>query len=314
MVTSLYCALALSVVALTSEVRDEQKAARAFERNMVADEADAVRAQRDYERGQGEINREAAQQQVIDKSANTKAALARKLPQSPRWGIELRFGPYKPHISSNKEVGELYDLVFANSSSTWFKGRPIQMGLEVDAYPFREFGLLGFFGRVAYWRASGPTRLCLDGNQNPVQCTPVTVFDSSQGNDQAELSSVPLSLGAVWRIDALRRLTPVPVQFNVKAGLDYHFWWANSGDVASTYMGHKAQGGTLGYNLSVGAAFGLEIFSRATLANRSSGMKNAIFIEYQLMRGAAFAGKDRTHRLDLTDNSLVIVGLSCDFL
>lgn len=314
MLSALCCTLALSLVAVTGEVKEEQRAARAFERNMVADEADATRAQKDYERAQGELNHEAAQHALAQKTATTQSALARKASLSPKWGIELRFGPYRPQVSSNKEVGDLYNLVFATQSSSWFKGRPMQMGLEVDAYPFRELGLLGFFGRVAYWRTSGPTRLCLDGNQNPVQCTAQSVFDSSQGNDQTQLSAVPLSAGVVWRLDALRRLTPVPVQFNLKAGLDYHFWWASSGDAASYYQGHKAQGGTLGYNLSVGMAFGLEIFSRATLANRNSGIKSAVFVEYQIMRGAALAGRDRAHRLDFTDNTLVIVGLACDFL
>lgn len=314
MLSTLCCTLALSLVGMTSEVKEEQKAARAFERNMVADEADAARAQKDYDRAQGEINHEASERALQEKSSATKYALARKLVPSPRWGIELRFGPYRPQVSTNKEVGDLYNLVFNTSSNSWFKGKPMQMGLEVDAYPFREFGLLGFFGRVAYWRTSGPTRLCLDGNQNPVQCTGTTVFESVQGNDQAQLSAVPVSLGVVWRVDALRRLTPVPVQLNVKAALDYHFWWANSGDKASTYQGHRARGGTLGYNISIGASFGLEIFSQATLANRSSGIKSAIFAEYQVMRGSALVGKDRAHRLDFTDNTLVIVGLACDFL
>lgn len=314
MLSALCGTLVLSLVAITSEVKQEQRAARAFERNIVADEAAADRAQKDYDRGQIEVNRQAAQRTLAQKNAETERALSRKVKPSPRWGIELRFGPYRPAVSSNKEVGALYNLVFATKSNSWFKSKPMQMGLEVDAYPFREFGLLGVFARVAYWRASGPTRLCLDANQDPVQCTAVSVFDSVEGADQAELSAVPLSLGLVWRLDALRRLTPVPVQFNVKAGLDYHFWWANSGDEASVYQGHAAQGGTLGYNFSVGASFGLEIFSQATLADRSSGIKSAIFVEYQVMRGAALAGKDRAHRLDFTDNTLVVVGLACDFL
>lgn len=314
MLMALCCTLALWPVSITSQADQERRAARAFERNMVADEAQAARAQADYDRAQGQLQHQAALSALANQRADTAYSAARQKPQSPRWSIELRFGPYRPQVSSNKEVSDLYNLVFASQSNTWFKGRPMQMGLQTDFYPFRQFGLVGLFGRVSYWRASGRTRLCLDGEQNAVQCTKTSVLNSVRGADQAELSSVPLTLGVVWRYDALRRLTAVPIDFNLKAGLDYHIWWANSGNTTSMYQGHKARGATLGYNVSIGTSFGLEMFSRSTLASRNSGVKSALFVEYQLMRGAALGGKDRQHRLDFTDNTLVIVGLTCDFL
>jgi hypothetical protein len=306
-------AMALALIVGASEAAQEEKAARRFEHSLTEDEHRAAQAEKNYERGQAEVNQESAHLATVEAEVGRQAALTRHELPSPKWGLELRFGPYRPALADSAPVNALYELVFVSKDRSLFHGRPMQMGIEVDAYPFRRLGLVGFYGRVAYWRATGKTRLCVDPAGTPVNCDTTTVFTSQLGGDQAELSSVPLSAGAVWRVDLLRRLTNVPIQFNAKLGLDYHIWWAEAGDTLSTYRGEKARGGTLGFSLSVGAALGLELFSRATLANRNSGIRNAVFVEYQLVRGGALVGKHRGHRLDFTDNRMVIVGLSVDF-
>ncbi len=233
----------------------------------------------------------------------------------PRWGIELRFGPYRPQFSNQPAGRELYDLVMVNNDhKSWFHGRPIMLALEGDYYILRQFGLLGAYGRVGYWQASGPSRACVASDGvTYVPCSASTVAHSVAGNDTAGITDIPLSIGAVYRFDRLKKTTPVPVIFTAKIGLDGHLWFGTSGGKRARYNGHKAQGATLGWQASVGMSLNIDSFAKHALSHIRSRVENNLFVELATIRGHALIGPDHNHRLNFTDNRLITVGLACDF-
>lgn len=310
------CAVWLCVGAST-EYQEEQKAARHFEASTVAQERAEDKAARNWERIHGRTSQQAAVRAQRLEKEKQEQALERFFPPLPVWGLQLRFGAYRPTISTNPQVQDLYNLVFVRNSHAFFRKRPLQMGLEFDYYVPHltlPLGQLGVYGRASYWRIQGATRLCTNATGTPIACTPSTVFQSVQGQDSATLSIVPLSFGALWRLDTLYRKTPVPLLFHVKFGLDYHFWWGDSGTQIARYRGHKAVGGTWGYSTSFGISYVLNMFTNPGRKNsRDIRVQNAIFAEYQIVRGHALFGPRRDAKLDFTDHTLGQVGVAIDF-
>jgi hypothetical protein len=241
------------------------------------------------------------------------AAHLRPWEKQPLWSLELRLGPHRPQLTTSPAAKAIENRVYWETDKSLFKGRPMQLGVEGDLYLYNQQGLGGLYGRVGYWSVSAKSRLCLDGAGEAIQCTSETIMDAGFGNDKAAINVMPLSLGLVYRADQLRRSTKVPVVFNFKAGLDYHVWWATLGDATTEYRDEKARGGTLGYSLAAGISVALDAFSNAMSAGRND-TRNFLFVEYNLVRGAALAGKNKANRLDFTDNRLIVAGLAIDFL
>jgi hypothetical protein len=259
----------------------------------------------------GESKRDKVHEDFTDMTLEMRPLHASPL---PRWGVELRLGPYRPTFARRAAGHALYDAMYVNDDEkSLFAGRPVMMGVELDSYILRTLGLLGVYGRVGYWRATGSSRACVaaDG-ATPVSCTPDTLAQSIPGNDIAGLTALPVSLGAIWRLDMLKRHTPVPLLFTLKGGLDYHMWWGSSGGKRARYMGQAARGATLGYQGSVGVSLNMDGFAKRALSRIRSKVENNLFIEYALIRGHALAGKNRHDRIDFTDNRVITVGLACD--
>jgi len=232
----------------------------------------------------------------------------------PRWGVELRAGPYRPAFSSQAQAQALYDLIMVQDDESMFKGRPMMLAIEGDYYFLRTLGLLGAYGRVGFWQASAASRACMaEDNVTLVPCNSTTVFRSIRGNDTATLTHLPLSLGALWRFDLLKRRTPVPLLFTAKLGLDGHFWWGSSGGHRARYNGRPARGATLGWQASVGMSLNVDGFAKRALSRIRSRVENNLFVELATVRGHALVGPARHDRLDFTDNRMVTVGLACDF-
>lgn len=233
----------------------------------------------------------------------------------PRWGVEFRFGPYRPAFSNSRGGQDLYRLIMVDDGDkTMFRGRPIMLALEGDYYFWRGFGLLGAYGRIGYWNATGPSRACVAADGvTPVPCSAATVLQSNRGGDSAGLTDMPLSLGAVYRFDYLKRRTPVPLIFSAKVGLDGHLWFGSSAGRRARYNGHKAKGATYGYQASVGMSLNVDGLAKRALSRIRDRVENSLFIEYATVRGRALIGPDRGNRLNFTDNRMVTVGLSCEF-
>ena len=252
--------------------------------------------------------------------AQTQAPDARE--GYPRWGFELRVGPYRPRLSSDPRIGRLYDAIYAGKHNTSLvNGRPLLYALEVDWYPSRSLGLLGAYGRVGFWRTANKGLLCSPANA----CNIDTYQNSVQGNDSASMQTVPVSVGAIFRWDGLRRLLNIPVLATVKGGVDYWIWWGNQGKGTARYhlpgsnaadLGQPAQGATLGLSGSAQLSVGLErLFSRQVEAYGSGRRAQLpyIFIEYQQIMGRHLLKAPSRH-LDMTPvgHWMALVGLAVD--
>ena len=224
--------------------------------------------------------------------------------------VAFDLGSYQPAISKNQDAVEFFELMYGKYNS------PMMGTLSVHEYPWRNHGLVGWGVKVGVWKVDGPARLCKSGTEM-VGCSSTTVFDSEPGNTPTRLTVLPLSVEAVYRYDYLRRAHGVALEPYVKAGLDYHLWWANTnGEIAErTVDGQKqrGKGGTAGYHGSVGLMVNLDWLEPRTAARarRNSGIAGTfLFVELNRVFGDGFG--DRA-RLDMSDQQLKI-GFAMDFL
>ena len=230
----------------------------------------------------------------------------------PRWGTEIRLGPYRPTVSADPRVQGVYKAVYDVADKSMFRRHPMLLGFEVDWYPLQTFGLFGLYGRASYWRVEAAARQCRNGDKI-IECTYDTLGTSVTGTDTTSLSVAPVGLGIVYRYDLLRRAYDLPLLLNAKAGLDYHIWWASVGESTSMIRGKPAKGGVLGWSASVGASLGLSAFTGRTprYGMESSAQNNYLFVECGFVHGKSLMG--RKPRLDLSTNLLVIAGIAIDF-
>ena len=243
------------------------------------------------------------------------AALADVQEVLPVYGVEVRVAPYRPVFSTDAKVEAVRNEVFRDGGN-WFRGRPLQFGIEFDVYPWNEVGLLGFYGRVGFWRQSERSRIChaADG-ETIVQCDATTIFSSAVGEDDTAINIVPFSLGAIYRYDMLRRNSEVPLLLSAKFGFDYSLWWSTLGDSASRLGnpdGPIARGGTLGMTAAVQVAYPLDALKATppVYGTREAKQNNYIFLEYSV--GYAPGLFQKQPRFDMSDYTLVTIGLSID--
>ncbi len=224
----------------------------------------------------------------------------------PQFGFELRFGPWRPAIGNDAER-EAYETVYGNDSSL-FKDRPLMKQLEVSWYPWDRFGVGGLFFRIGHWRASGRTRDCPEG----AGCEDGGLDGSVRGNEKTSLTVMPLTVGAVFKLDYFKERFYIPLVPYVKGGIDYFLWFNSAaGKTSVASDGSKGRGGTLGVNGSVGLALNLDwIEPGAAMSGRSgSGIADTyLFIEYSM----AYSGF-RSSGLEMTEN-YALVGLAIDLL
>ncbi|MEC9464611.1 MAG: MXAN_2562 family outer membrane beta-barrel protein [Myxococcota bacterium] len=224
--------------------------------------------------------------------------------------IELKFGTYAPKISDDQTKSDFYDLMYGADNE------PLMTSFAAHWYPWRQWGLLGGGFRLSMWKIDGQARLCSNGDEF-ADCDSTTVFDSTEGNSTTQITALPISLEAVYRIDVLHRNYGIPFEAFVKVGLDYHLWWASTeGEIAErTVDGEttRGEGGTAGYHVSAGLMMSLNWLDPKTAARGrvSSSMAGSyLFIEWTKLQANGF-GED--NRLDMSDDQLY-VGLAVDFL
>ena len=236
----------------------------------------------------------------------------------PRWGVELQFGPYRPHISEQAENRALYRQIFASGKSkSLFEHQPLMKTFEFEYYVDKTFGLIGVSGQIGHWSVSGSTLRCADASGAAVECSGTNLSTAVPGADKANLTVVPLGLGAVYRMDLLKRQWGIPVVLHARAGLDYHLWWASAGGKLSRRTeGTKkklGRGGTLGFSGAAGIALGLDWLEpkAATRGRNASGMAGS----YLLAEATRFVadGFGDEGRLDMSD-TVFFLGLAVDFL
>ncbi|MEO0814913.1 MAG: hypothetical protein AAFY60_18780, partial [Myxococcota bacterium] len=121
--------------------------------------------------------------------------------ESPQYGVEVRFGPFSPQISSDGRIREFYRLIYEppeNQDDSIFEYEPLMKSFELDWYFFNKFGLLGVSGSIGHWSINGLTRVCPDADDGST-CTPDTVFESEAGSTETSLTLVPMTAGLVYK-------------------------------------------------------------------------------------------------------------------
>lgn len=233
----------------------------------------------------------------------------------PVYGVEIRVAPWRPVLSNDAQVNAVRNEVFRDTGN-WLHSHPLQYGIEFDYYLLTNVGLLGVYGRAGFWRESANSRLCYaTDNVTVVQCTSTTILNSSVGADSTAINIIPLSAGAVYRYDMLRRNLDIPLLLSAKLGFDYFLWWSTLGDSASRLGGPDgpiARGGTIGLSVAVQVAFPLDALKSAPpqYGTREAKQNNYIFLEYAL--GYAPGLFQKQPRFDMTDLTVLTIGLSID--
>ena len=221
------------------------------------------------------------------------AAHAAKVVAPPYAEFELRFSPYQPNVADNTLVHQIYDRVYNPSGKALFNGHSIMFSVEGDYFFLNEEGLFGIYGRAGYWTTGGSTRLCTAAG-TVTKCSNETILSSTQGSDTASLSIVPVSVGAVYRVDQLKRNAGIPLVFTAKAGFDYYIWFARSGAATPVNGNIKGYGATLGFSASLGVALSLRIFDPGTGAEPRNGPSEYyLFAECAYVHGKSLDGKPR---------------------
>ena len=230
--------------------------------------------------------------------------------ERPRFGFEIRGGPFAPAIGNAAEK-RAYDIIYGGDTGL-FDRRPLLLQIEFDWYAFNRFGLLGVYGRVGRWRIAGHTRDCVGADGTTQSCTSETLEGSSEGSSRTSLTAWPLSAGIVYKFDQLKENWSIPLVPYAKGGVDY-FLWTNTvdGETSTASDGSSGSGGQFGVTGSLGIALNIDFIepSAATNARNGPGVADFyLFFEYRW----TYAGF-RSSGLDWSDNH-GLVGLGIDLL
>lgn len=248
----------------------------------------------------------------------TPALAADRDEAQPIWGISFRTGPYKPGMGSNARY---YNAYYASpTDQSLFKNHPLLTEVEIDYYILREFGLLGPMVEIGFWGVSGETRYCnhadASGNDVPGPCSTTEILTpgvSLPGGDSTKLSAYPITLGAIYKLDLIKRYTVIPLVPYAKGGLTWFTWRNTVGGKISHHNGDPAEGATLGARATVGLALNLDFLEPGTAsrARLSTGIADSyLFGEMSFLWIDGFGDKKR---LDFSGQT-VQVGFAVDFL
>jgi hypothetical protein len=203
--------------------------------------------------------------------------------------VELRLGPYRPDVDAGVASGATpYQNVFGGGSHLLYN-------LEVDYEILQRFGTLALGAGVGYFRATAKAFIgTSDGLSTGVR-----------SSDETALRLIPLSLLAVYRMDVLAERWSVPLVPYAKLGLNYTFWKITdgNGDVATLPQGGRGEGGTAGWQASVGLALQLDILDSASMRelDDETGLNHMyVFAEYAHVDAS---GLGMSNRLHLGDNT-----------
>lgn len=230
--------------------------------------------------------------------------------KTPVFGAEIRLGPYDPRIGNAAERAA-YETHFGD-------GQPFLKSLEIERYIWTGAGLLGVYTRFGHWKTAGKTLRCHDASGDVVACTADTIDTATEGNDTTTLMIVPLSLGAVYRFDLLKREWDVPLVAYGKLGLDYYIWRSTGGgDVSEALVvdqngnleKRSGSGGTAGFHVAGGLQLNLDWIEGGSESTRSF-FASYLFAEVAWRKANGFGDRER---LDMSDTQF-LMGLAFDFL
>jgi hypothetical protein len=215
---------------------------------------------------------------------------------SPReFAIEARFGLYAPAIESESSVGSKTG-VSANPQSFIFgsQKRPMWQ-LEFDWEFLQAFGTLSLGAVVGYYK------------ENAQACKQSTLTDTvcDRSGDNTSLRLIPLAALIVYRFDVLAEHWKIPLVPYGKAGLNYTIWTITNGngEVATSPDGGRGQGGTMGWQATVGLALQLDFVdpSAARGFDADAGVNHTYaFFELDTIQSSGLGSKNALHVGDNT--------------
>ncbi|HHH31801.1 MAG TPA: hypothetical protein ENK57_26100 [Polyangiaceae bacterium] len=171
---------------------------------------------------------------------DTEESQGSKFVEAKHFLFELRFGPYWPHVDDGftNDPGP-YEEFFGSKPRFYF-------GLEADWLPIHIPYVLSL-GPAFGWgftKSSGPARLASD-------------FDTRVEETDTSLTTFPMHLSAVARVDGPLRDMDIPIVPYVKAGFGFAVWRSGGG----TESGSGTSGG---FHLAVGGSIALNAFDPQT--------------------------------------------------
>jgi hypothetical protein len=160
---------------------------------------------------------------------------------SQNFTLELRMGPYLPDVDAEFPSGD------AGGPFTRYFGRKrrVAVGLELDWLPLTVRDVLRFGPAAGVMYTTFGGKPFFEDNDGEATSETATGQTTS-------LRTFPHWIGGVLRIDALARMTPIPLVFAGKAGLAHALWWTDDMPKDS-----PAADGTKGRGRSYGSYFGV---------------------------------------------------------
>jgi len=167
---------------------------------------------------------------------------------SPRqFAIEARFGLYTPAVDaefSGNGAPQPQSFIFGK------KKRPMWQ-MEFDWEFMQAFGTLAVGGVIGYYK------------ENAYACKQVELVATGiceRSGDNTSLRLIPLAALLVYRMDQAAQEWKIPLVPYGKIGLNYTIWTVNDGDgnVPTYAGGGRGQGGTMGWQATVGLSLMLD--------------------------------------------------------
>lgn len=224
---------------------------------------------------------------------------------TPRYSVDIRMGPYRPRLTSD-DARRVYKSTYGR--------KPLLVKLDTDyflsALSNKDIYLVGISWGVGFWSVSGKARICSAGD-----CTSGTVEGSSSGNTDTKLSTVPLTLGVIARLELLRQWG-LPLVVHGRVGINYTYYWSSTeGSTARTTPDsdgktQKFSGGLPGLHGSVGLGLNLDWLDPSTAKGKGYLTGTQLVVEV----GGIWANRfGAAKRFDVSNRDLLVqVGLVLD--
>ncbi len=194
-------------------------------------------------------------------------------PQSVRWHVGIRVGPYTPDIDSQAGMSPgPYEAMYG--------GYQVLPMLDIDRILWRGFGQFGVGGSIGYMQKSGYSFVEGSDPNDPMRAR-------SKG-DKNTFRLIPLAATLTYRLTWFDDEHGVPIVPYVRGGLAYYTWWVSANDkvasvckdggTAASCDKNKALGASLGVQGSIGLAIRAErLDANAAQSMRQGGIEHAGF-------------------------------------
>lgn len=216
---------------------------------------------------------------------------------SPEYALlSLKFGPYAPNMDAEFSGATPFADFFGDDQALLFAA-------ELDVILWQGFGKVMIGASLGYSSMSAKP-LPDDGGDTK----PATYIEQSKIVIAGEttINTIPIALLGVYAFDVLAERWSVPLVPYVKFGLNYTIWWINKPDGSTAvFNGDEAAGGTLGWQVNLGAAFQLDVLEpkAAKMLDSDMGINHTyLFFELAHVQADGFGSSERLNVGDTSWN------------